>query len=242
MNLVVDLGNTRVKFALFDQHGDLQFKDVRQRRYAKYLLNYLPSGLPIENAILCNSAEAENEFLDILGHFTNFVHFDHETKIPLVNKYATPITLGKDRLAAAVGAWSKFPRHNILFIDLGTCMTTNIVTANGEYLGGNISPGINMRLKAMHTFTAKLPLVEIGLPIENLGNSTVKALQNGAVKGTFREIDSFIEEIRQDLGDLIVILTGGDAKLFENWTKNMIFAAPNLVLEGLNEILKYNVK
>jgi len=121
-------------------------------------------------------------------------------------------------------------------------MTTNIVTANGEYLGGNISPGINMRLKAMHTFTAKLPLVEIGLPIENLGNSTVKALQNGAVKGTFREIDSFIEEIRQDLGDLIVILTGGDAKLFENWTKNMIFAAPNLVLEGLNEILKYNVK
>ena len=125
---------------------------------------------------------------------------------------------------------------------MGTCITMNFVNNKGWFLGGNISPGIKMRLKAMHKFTANLPLAENVLNDEFIADTTVKALQNGAIKGTFREIDSFITETRNKFGEIKVILTGGDAFFFENWTKNMIFVAPNLVMEGLNEILKYNVK
>lgn len=242
MHLVVDLGNTRMKLAIFDEDGTMVFKDTRLKRYSRLIQTYLPKQYTITHAILCNTSVPDSALMSHLKSYSNFIHFTHNTSIPISNCYATPITLGKDRLAAAVAAHAKFPKHNVLFIDMGTCITTNMITFKGEYLGGNISPGIKMRLKAMHTFTDKLPLVDIEVPSDNIGNTTVKALQNGGVKGTFREIDSLIEELRHDFGDFMVILTGGDANLFENWTKNVIFVAPNLVLEGLNEILKYNVR
>ena len=191
---------------------------------------------------MSNTSLPDKFLMDQLRTYQHFLHLDHSTKIPIVNKYGTPETLGKDRIAAAVGAWMKYPNENILFIDMGTCITMNFVNNKGWFLGGNISPGINMRFKAMHKFTANLPLAENVLNDEFIADTTVKALQNGAIKGTFREIDSFITETRNKFGEIKVILTGGDAFFFENWTKNMIFVAPNLVMEGLNEILKYNVK
>ncbi|HQV65529.1 MAG: type III pantothenate kinase [Saprospiraceae bacterium] len=242
MNLIIDQGNTRVKCAVFNSNDVIVFKSVKLKRYAHRILNELPSTLKIENVILSNTSLPDKFLMDQLRTYQHFLHLDHSTKIPIVNKYGTPETLGKDRIAAAVGAWMKYPNENILFIDMGTCITMNFVNNKGWFLGGNISPGINMRFKAMHKFTANLPLAENVLNDEFIADTTVKALQNGAIKGTFREIDSFITETRNKFGEIKVILTGGDAFFFENWTKNMIFVAPNLVMEGLNEILKYNVK
>ena len=242
MNLIIDQGNTRVKCAVFNSNDVIVFKSVKLKRYAHRILNELPSTLKIENVILSNTSLPDKSLMDQLRTYQHFLHLDHSTKIPIVNKYETPETLGKDRIAAAVGAWMKYPNENILFIDMGTCITMNFVNNKGWFLGGNISPGINMRFKAMHKFTANLPLAENLLNDEFIADTTVKALQNGAIKGTFREIDSFITETRNKFGEIKVILTGGDAFFFENWTKNMIFVAPNLVMEGLNEILKYNVK
>ena len=242
MNLIIDQGNTRVKCAVFNSNDVIVFKSVKLKRYAHRILNELPSTLKIENVILSNTSLLDKSLMDQLRTYQHFLHLDHSTKIPIVNKYGTPETLGKDRIAAAVGAWMKYPNENILFIDMGTCITMNFVNNKGWFLGGNISPGINMRFKAMHKFTANLPLAENVLNDEFIADTTVKALQNGAIKGTFREIDSFITETRNKFGEIKVILTGGDAFFFEKWTKNMIFVAPNLVMEGLNEILKYNVK
>ena len=242
MNLIIDQGNTRVKCAVFNSNDVIVFKSVKLKRYAHSILNELPSTLKIENVILSNTSLPDKFLMDQLRTYQHFLHLDHSTKIPIVNKYGTPETLGKDRIAAAVGAWMKYPNENILFIDMGTCITMNFVNNKGWFLGGNISPGIKMRFKAMHKFTANLPLAENVLNDEFIADTTVKALQNGAIKGTFREIDSFITETRNKFGEIKVILTGGDAFFFENWTKNMIFVAPNLVMEGLNEILKYNVK
>ena len=242
MNLIIDQGNTRVKCAVFNSNDVIVFKSVKLKRYAHRILNELPSTLKIENVILSNTSLPDKFLMDQLRTYQHFLHLDHSTKIPIVNKYGTPETLGKDRIAAAVGAWMKYPNENILFIDMGTCITMNFVNNKGWFLGGNISPGIKMRFKAMHKFTANLPLAENVLNDEFIADTTVKALQNGAIKGTFREIDSFITETRNKFGEIKVILTGGDAFFFENWTKNMIFVAPNLVMEGLNEILKYNVK
>ena len=242
MNLVIDQGNTRVKCAVFDDRNEIVFKAVKLKRYADSLLKGLPPNLKIENVIISNTSILSKSFTSQLSKYKVFLHLDHSTKIPIVNKYETPETLGKDRIAAAVGAWMKFPNENILFIDMGTCITMNFINNKGWFLGGNISPGIKMRFKAMNKFTANLPLAENVLIDEFIADTTVKALQNGAIKGTFREIDSFITEARKEFGEIKVILTGGDAFFFEKWTKNMIFVAPNLVMEGLNEILKYNVK
>ncbi|MBK7698284.1 MAG: type III pantothenate kinase [Saprospiraceae bacterium] len=211
MNLIIDQGNTRVKCAVFDSNDVIVFKSVKLKRYAHCILNELPSTLKIENVILSNTSLPDKFLMDQLRTYQHFLHLDHSTKIPIVNKYGTPETLGKDRIAAAVGAWMKYPNENILFIDMGTCITMNFVNNKGWFLGGNISPGINMRFKAMHKFTANLPLAENVLNDEFIADTTVKALQNGAIKGTFREIDSFITETRNKFGEIKVILTGGDA-------------------------------
>ncbi len=194
----------------------------------------------ISKVILSNSGTVEKAILNEFSNNKYFVHLNAETKIPILNKYGSPQTLGKDRLAAAIGSILYFPEGNSLIIDMGTCITTDFLNGKLEYLGGNISPGIKMKLIAMHKFTASLPLVE---PFNNeitFAANTENALQNGAVKGTIHELNSFIKEVREKYGPINVILTGGEAIFFEKYAKNKIFVAPNLVLEGLNEILRYN--
>lgn len=242
MNLVVDLGNTRIKVAVFDKAGDILFSYATKKRYSENVLSKIPKAYNIESAILSNTSSVGEKLLEKLSSYAYFIHLDENTPIPIVNKYGTPNTLGKDRIAAAVRANMLFPYQNTLFIDMGTCITINLINDKREFVGGNISPGILMRLKAMHKFTAKLPLVQPILNNEDFGTTTVKALQNGGVRGTFIEIESFIRDTRSKIGEINVILTGGDAYFFESWTKNEIFVAPNLVMEGLNEILNYNAK
>lgn len=241
MHLVADIGNTRLKLAVFD--GDsIIFQKKVEKELTVHLISEVLHTYKIDAAIVSNTSEVDQALLKLLDVLPIFIHLNHHTPIPIKNSYLAPETLGKDRLAAAVGAAKLFPGKSILFFDMGTCITMNFVDSDGRFIGGNISPGIRMRLKAMHAFTDKLPLVEIEVPKELVGTETVKAMQNGGIKGAFREMDSFIEEIKAEIGEIVIILTGGDAHLFENYTKNKIFAAPNLVLQGLNEILKYNVK
>ncbi len=241
MHLVVDIGNTRAKYAVFDGK-DIVFAGTILKRFSGSIMKKIPSEYILSAAILSNTSQPDPRLLNALGQLPVFIHLSHLTKLPIKNHYGTPESLGKDRLAAAAGAFARIPGQQTLIIDMGTCITMNFLTASGEFTGGNISPGIRMRLKAMHKFTAKLPLVDPLLHDEYFATTTVKALQNGAVKGTFREIDSFIEETRLKFGEINVFLTGGDANFFESYSKNKIFVAPNLVLEGLNEILKYNVE
>ena len=136
MNLIIDQGNTRVKCAVFNSNDVIVFKSVKLKRYAHRILNELPSTLKIENVILSNTSLPDKFLMDQLRTYQHFLHLDHSTKIPIVNKYGTPETLGKDRIAAAVGAWMKYPNENILFIDMGTCITMNFVNNKGWFLGG----------------------------------------------------------------------------------------------------------
>lgn len=163
--------------------------------------------------------------------------------LPFRISYTTPDTLGRDRIAAAAGAFSHFKNQNrtVLIIDMGTCITMDILKGGNNFLGGNISPGIRMRIKAMHYYTGKLPEVPVKMPDTEIGYSTVTALQNGAVRGACMEIESFIQWTKNKFGKINVLLTGGDAPLFADFSKNKIFALPNLVLDGLNLILKHNV-
>ena len=240
MQLVADIGNTRLKLAIFNL-DEMIFHQVIEKEGALSLLNTALKTHHISAAILCNTSEVSDEIVSALSALPIFIHLDHNTPIPIKHEYAVPETLGKDRLAAAVGAWKMISGRSVLFFDMGTCITMNFINSEGRFLGGNISPGIRMRLKAMHFFTDRLPLVPMEVPDELIAKETVKSIQNGGIKGALREIDSFIEETRLKFGEINVFLTGGDANLFESYTKNKIFVAPYLVLQGLNEILNYNV-
>jgi type III pantothenate kinase len=188
-------------------------------------------GIPIEPSW---KAKLENQFF--------YLQLDHQTPLPIKNAYGTPETLGKDRLAAIVGARQLYPGENCLVIDAGTCITYDLLRADGVYLGGNISPGLAMRFKAMHAFTARLPLVEQGEIKDPIGQSTETAMRNGGQLGTVLEIEGFIRLFSDQFGSLRVIFTGGDADFFAKVLKIEIFVNPDLVLRGLNKILTYNAE
>ena len=146
-----------------------------------------------------------------------------------------------DRIASACGAFQLFPRENTLSIDAGTCITYEFTDADGNYRGGGISPGLNMRFKAVHTFTAKLPLISAKQNAPLVGNTTETSIQSGVINGLIAEIDGIIDRYQREFGAVRVILCGGDTRFFENQLKASIFASPELVLIGLNSILNYNV-
>jgi type III pantothenate kinase len=171
-----------------------------------------------------------------------YLPLKNQTPLPFKNLYRTPLTLGIDRLAAVAGALASFPAQNCLVVDAGTCMTYELLTAQAEYLGGNIAPGIAMRLKAMHAFTAKLPEVSKGETEDWVGYSTESALRNGAQWGAAFEIEGTIARLQGKFSPLTVILTGGDAIFLAKMLKSQIFVLPDLVLIGLNKILNHNVQ
>jgi type III pantothenate kinase len=162
--------------------------------------------------------------------------------LPIKILYATPQTLGVDRIAGSCGALQLFPGKNTLVIDAGTCITYDFTDSSKQYYGGSISPGLKMRFQAVHTFTARLPLVSPAENPELIGNSTETSIQSGIVNGTVAEIDGIIDRYRQKYPDLQVILCGGDGPFFENKLKASIFASPDLVLIGLNSVLIHNVR
>lgn len=239
-NLCIDIGNTRAKWAVFSDrkliasghNSKLLVKDVRA----------IVDKYSIEKGIISSTRHEYGPVIRYLSRtLETFFVLSHKVKTPLRNKYGTPSTLGMDRIAAAVGAYTKKPGKAHLVIDAGSCMTLDVVDAKGNFLGGNISPGMRMRIKAMNDHTDKLPLVDLKYHDKIIAKSTKMALQNGAVHGTLLEIEGFIKLMQKTYKGINTTLTGGDAIFLAKNLKIKIFAAPNLVLDGLNEILYHNV-
>jgi type III pantothenate kinase len=245
MNLVVDIGNTRTKIAFFE-NNELVEKAILESG-ALGELSAAMTGIKVEGAILSATGADTEGVENFLKTHCPFIIFDHTTPIPIKNKYKTPETLGKDRLAAVVAAKTMFPKDNCLVIDAGTCLTYNFVTANNLFIGGNITPGLTMRLKAMHHFTAKLPEVERHTEgvdmMEILGTSTESALRIGAQIGVLAEVEGFVERFILNFGRIKVILTGGDGEfMMKHVAISERYFERNLVLQGLNQILNFNLK
>jgi type III pantothenate kinase len=231
----IDIGNTAIKAGVFE-NGALQnvfrFEDTDG---LKLWSENLPSDMPVIISSVTN-----DDLGSFYQYFSNLIVLDFKTKVPLVKKYETPETLGNDRLAAAIGAWAMQPNHNTLVIDAGTAIKYDFVTGDGNYLGGSISPGVEMKFKALHRFTGKLPLIEKNKDFQLTGNSTEQALLSGVMYGTLLEMQGFIDAYSINNENMQVIMTGGDSSYFADRLKGTIFAEPNLVLKGLFEILKYN--
>lgn len=237
-SLCIDIGNTRGKIAVF-KDDNLIFHDFRSRLSKKYIDGLLDE-FDISSAIISSTKFRNTVFLKALKKVIPVIELSYETPIPITNLYSTPETLGMDRIAAAVGAYTKDTKKAHLIIDAGSCMTLDVIDADGNYLGGNISPGIHMRIKAMNDHTDKLPLVDIEYHEDIIGQSTVMALQNGAVRGTLFEIQAFTDHIKSQFKGINTILTGGDAEFLAKKLKSKILANPHVVLEGLNKILRHN--
>ncbi|MFZ3274966.1 MAG: type III pantothenate kinase, partial [Lutibacter sp.] len=193
------------------------------------------------SAIISSVGSVNKSQIDELRAEISLIELDYDTKVPFVNKYATPKTLGVDRIALVSSAISKYPNKNVLIIDAGTCITYDFVNNEGNYFGGAISPGLQMRYKALNVFTENLPLLEPSEIVELIGNSTETSIHSGIINGVINEIDGVIEQYRKKNTDLTIVLTGGDIKFLSNRLKNGIFANPNFLLEGLNTILTYNI-
>lgn len=239
MNLVIDIGNTLSKVAIFDNeellfvhsYPDFGVEDV-QYYFKKYR---------ISRAIISSVGANPEELAEYLRLEQGCrVHvFDHHTPLPFENRYATPHTLGKDRMAGVTGAYFDFPGQSVLVIDAGTCITYDVLTSKGVYLGGAISPGIRLRYKAMNTFTKNLPLLETAEEAGLTGTDTAGSMHSGVLNGVVQELDGMIDRYADEHSELQVVVTGGDLIYFDKKLKNNIFARPNIVITGLNKILDY---
>lgn len=257
MNLIVDIGNTLVKLAVFADGrlvaqrsvGQLHpglFDDLRAeaaQEVGAQGADGADGAVPgrFARAIVSSTRGAVDGIVaEVARQCDAVLEFTPATPVPIGNAYRTPETLGRDRLAAAVGAVELFPGRNVLIVDFGTAVTLDLVSADGIYRGGCISPGMQLRFKSLHDYTARLPLCG---PTETeglQGATTQEAVQWGVMNSLSFEIEGYIGRLRSEFADLCVIFTGGDAKFFVKRIKNTIFASCNLVLAGLNRILEYN--
>ena len=197
----------------------------------------------LNQAILSSVKPVDDEILQFLSEsFDLFIELDHETELPIKNLYETPETLGKDRIAAAVGANEFFPNQNLLIIDAGTAITYDLVSEKNEFIGGNISPGLQMRFKALNQFTGKLPLVSYFDEFQNIGRNTTEAIRAGVQNGILYEIAQTIELFNKNYQNLQIVMTGGDSIFFDKKLNYTIFVHFNITLIGLNRILEYNAK
>jgi type III pantothenate kinase len=237
MNLAIDQGNSSTKIGFFDK-GKL---------IATYKLDFLDKKVITElinrhgadNVIFSSVTNQTGEFEELIQNISgSFIFFDHHTPIPVKNGYKTPETLGKDRLAAVIGAAAIYPDSPLLVIDAGTAITFDLYNDH-VYYGGNISPGLKMRFAALHQQTSRLPATTTGnTPF--WGTTTEEAIRSGVQNSLLMEFEGYINKVIKQYPDAKVILTGGDADFFVSYTKSIIFAQPNLVLSGLNRIIEYN--
>lgn len=242
MNLIIDVGNTKVKLAVFKKHKLVKKVSALHENVLDEIKKLLKDYKDLQHAIISSVGKISGEDFEQLNNSLNLLVLNSLTKIPFKNCYETPTTLGADRIALVSASVSKFPDKNVLIIDAGTCITYDFITNDNEYLGGAISPGIKVRYKALHNLTANLPLLETKFPKNLIGNSTSESIHSGIINGILKEIDGIVLEYEKKYQDLTVILTGGDAKFLSKQLKSSIFANSNFLLEGLNFILEYNTK
>ncbi len=240
MNLILDVGNTRNKLAVFSENQLLK-KYTCNPGDTLDTLNQIYSDYPeIDSCILASVGVLPESVLDLLKERSPVVILDSETRVPFNNGYGSPATLGVDRIALASAAATIYPNNNTLVIDAGSCITYDFISEGNTYMGGAISPGIKMRYKALNDYTANLPLLEPELPLVSTGTDTVSSIQSGVLQAVVFEMEGFISMYREKYADLTVILTGGDAHFLRDSLKSDIFANSNFLLEGLNFILEYN--
>jgi type III pantothenate kinase len=238
MNLVVDSGNTRIKVGLFkDRELILKESFLNLTELKKFML-----ANSADHLLVSSVNHDSNEILSWSTSTGKKISLTSLLPLPIQLAYQTPQTLGVDRLAAVCGAQDLFPNRNCLIIDAGTCINYELLDAQNVYHGGAISPGISMRFEAMHTFTARLPLVTANENVGLIGNTTATCLQSGVMNGVLEEVRGIIKQYQLLYPELTVILCGGDYPFFENRLKPAIFVAPELVLIGLNRILRYHVE
>jgi len=233
MNLIIDIGNTLVKYAVFNNDQLVEILKTSGIETGK--VNTLIKEFDIKNVIISSVRKEMNWNLDV-----EVIHLSHKTSLPINLNYKTPETLGKDRIANIVAVSEEYPNKNAVVIDAGTCITYDFINKNKEYLGGRISPGLEMRYKSLNEFTELLPKLSVSGESKFIGDDTDSSILSGVEQGVLSEVDSLISVFRKENEDLIVVVTGGDTFFFENALKNSIFADQNLVLKGLNIILKYN--
>jgi type III pantothenate kinase len=242
-NLVVDIGNSRAKLAVFRDRELIRsaaFTELQPETVETLIREY-----QVSSSILSSVTAFDEKLVSILENNTRYIRFSSEQPAFVRVNYRTPETLGLDRLAGVIAAHALFPEQPALVIDAGTCITYDLVDAEGNYSGGSISPGLDMRLKAMHTFTGRLPLVERSESIEEpFGRDTRTSMLSGVLEGTWHEVRGFIEAYNREYNGVQVVLCGGDAEFFDTRLKNSIFAhsvktEAHLVLIGLNEVIHH---
>ena len=236
MNVAIDQGNACLKAGVFDGEELIEETSSCDGQWTYLLEKY-----PVGNSIVSSVGDGLQDIVRLLqSRRGRLIELNEHTRLPIANRYKTPATLGKDRLATAVAAHGLMPGRNCLVIDAGTCITYDFVNDGGEFLGGNISPGMAMRFRALNAYTKRLPLLSYSGRPPFLGDSTESAICAGVVHGISLEMDGYIGHLKERYADLSVFLTGGDTIFFENTLKSSIFAHPFLALAGLNRILNYN--
>ena len=244
MNICIDQGNSRTKVALFDAEGKV-VKSFVYKSFSSADAERLFRLYPISDSIISSVVNLESSMVNTLNRLSRrFVLFDHETPVPIQNDYDSPATLGHDRLAAAVGANYLLPDENLLIIDAGSAITYDFLTADGHFVGGNIAPGIKMRLSVLRQMTKKLPQVETEenelIPL--FGKNTRDAIAAGVIRGIVFAVKGYMRTVSEKVPHFETILTGGNAPYIINNVQTPVRMERNLVLIGLNRILEYNKK
>ena len=241
VSLCFDIGNTFTKLAVFKNNEIINFRTIDKDNIT--VVDQIIEENQVETAIVSSVSEIPDLLVTTLENkIGKVIRLTAETKLPIENCYETKESLGKDRLASVVGANYLYPGIDLLIIDAGTAIKYDFINHKSQYLGGDISPGLQMRFKALHQFTNRLPLVETNFESYLYGKNTTDAIRAGVQNGMIFEIDGTIDHFKELYPGLKVLFTGGDAKFFDNKLKNVIFVLSNLVMIGLNRILVYNVQ
>jgi type III pantothenate kinase len=241
MILAIDAGNTRIKAAVFEGSIVLEGFVFLKTELEKNIQNILKKYQKLTHLVVSSVSDLEKKTFLVFEKEIK-VHFvSHNDVFPFVNDYATPQTLGIDRMVLSAGATLQFPNQNRLVIDAGTCVTYDFIDESNHYRGGAITPGLQMRYKALHDYTAKLPMLELETPNHYIGQSTSESIHSGVVNGLVYEMDGFIDEYKAKYPNFIIILTGGDTVFLAKRLKNTIFANSNFLIESLNQTFQYKI-
>ena len=242
MILTVDVGNTRIKSAVFENDKLIEIFIFDLENLQEKILFILKKYAEVDVLVVASVGKLNQDAFSFIENNVKVEWIMHNSPFPFENKYATPSTLGIDRMILASGAVLQFPNQNRLVIDAGTCITYDFINEQDQYIGGAISLGLRLRYQALHNYTAKLPLLEAKYPDDYIGNSTDESLHSGAVNGLCYEIEGFINRYERDYSKFTIILTGGDAVFLAKRLKNTIFANSNFLLESLNLTYQYKIK
>ena len=238
--MVIDIGNSFSKVGLFDKNILIEYKEFKL--FSVDDIKSFFSSKTITNSIISNVSSYDKKVFEFLNTNSNLVLFDAEIKLPFKNKYGSVETIGNDRIALVSQASRLYPDKNVLVIDSGSCITYDFLNDKNEYLGGGISPGLNMKLKALNNQTARLPLVKKTQIKYLIGKSTETSILSGVINGTLGEINYIIEEYKKRYKKIVIILTGGDLNFLFNHLKNGILAYPKFLLSGLNILIELHKK